>query len=121
MRKFIPFIVVFVVLASNVAPVDAADASPPPTTAVANAGPAAPVATSAAPLPPSLPLLTLTTEDAQNWPQIPNALDQCVSSLLLRNDAAICRSLSTYLTTFAGRVVLAAKQAEAKDAPAPSK
>jgi hypothetical protein len=63
--------------------------------------------------------LEITDQDVASWAQVGQAMDGCVAGLTLRSDPSVCRGLATWLSTYAGRVAIAAADAKKKPAPQP--
>jgi len=78
------------------------DATPPPTTSVPPAE---------APNPPPEPTtsVSLTVADRAAWASMAGAFEQCVGSLELQGNTAICGTVHNYLLGFSARVAASGK------------
>lgn len=59
-------------------------------------------------------LVTLTSQEANNFLQVTGALDQCVGASLTRSDIAPCRALAVFLGAFVDRIKNAPEAPEKK-------
>lgn len=59
-------------------------------------------------------LVTLTSQEANNFLQVTGALDQCVGAALTRSDIAPCRALAVFLGAFVDRIKNAPEAPEKK-------